>query len=132
LSKIFEALREAEEAARVRDSEAESLQRPERRRTPRVRVQIPLLVYGYKGKKPFHEDVCTVEVNAHGGLISMRTALQPRQKLLVMNKESESKERCVVLAVRAQRENGFDVVFEFLDSAPKFWQDFEISGNPHL
>jgi hypothetical protein len=130
LSKIFEALKQAE-SARI-NSGADAAQRPERRRTPRVRVQIPLLVYGYKGKNPFHEDACTVEVNAHGGLISMRTALRPRQKLLVMNKGSESKERCIVLAVRARQERGFDVVLEFLDPAPQFWQDLEISGSPHL
>ena len=129
MSKIFKALKEAE-SARIKNSDAAL--RPERRRTPRVRVQIPLLVYGYKGKNPFHVDACTVEFNTHGGLISMRTSLRPRQKLIVMSKESESKERCIVLAVRARRERDFDVVLEFLDPAPQFWQDLEMSGSPRL
>jgi hypothetical protein len=128
LSKIFEALKRAELAS-TKNSDADATRQPERRRTPRVRVHIPLLVYGYKGKSPFHEDVYTVEVNAHGGLISMQTALRPRQKLLVVNNGNESKQHCIVLSVRVRQKCGFDVAFEFLDPTPRFWQDLEIGGS---
>lgn len=130
MSKIFEALKQAEQAgAKNADAAAD---RPERRRTPRVRVQVPLLVYGYKGKSPFHEDVQSVEVNAHGGLISMETPIRPRQKLLVVNKGNESKQHCVVLSIRARQESGFDVAFEFLHPTPQFWQDLQIAASPRL
>lgn len=131
MSKIFEALKQAELAG-ARNAEADAARPPERRRTPRLRVHIPLLVYGYKGKSPFHEDVCTIEVNAHGGLISTQTPLRPNQKLLVVNKGNESKERCVVLAVRVRQERGFDVAFEFLHPTPQFWQDLQVAGSARL
>jgi hypothetical protein len=121
LSKIFEALKRAESAS-AKKSETDNPRQLERRRTPRVRVHIPLLVYGYKDKSPFHEDACTVEVNAHGGLISMQTSLLPRQKLLMVNQGNESKQRCTVLSVRVRQECGFDVAFEFLNPQPQFWQ----------
>lgn len=121
MSKIFEALKRAELAA-AKKSETDNARQLERRRTPRVRVHIPLLVYGYKDKSPFHEDACTVEVNAHGGLISMQTSLLPRQKLLMVNAGNESKQHCTVLSVRVRQESGFDVAFEFLNPEPQFWQ----------
>jgi hypothetical protein len=133
LSKIFEALKRAELAS-TKNSDTAATRQPERRRTPRVRANIPLLVYGYKGKSPFHEDVCTVEVNAHGGSVSMQTALRPRQKLLVVNKGNERKQQCVVLSVRVRRKRGFDVAFKFLNPAPQFWQeqDLETGGSSPL
>ena len=91
---------------------------PERRRTRRICVYVPLFVYGYTGDNPFHEDACTVEINAHGGLISMQTAVLPGQKLLVMNKTNESTQQCVILCVRARQERGFDVGFEFSALTP--------------
>lgn len=127
MSKIFEALKRAELAS-AKKSDVDNTRQLERRRTPRVRVHIPLLVYGYKGKSPFHEDACTVEVNAHGGLISMQTSLLPRQKLLMVNEGNESKQRCTVLSVRVRQECGFDVAFEFIKPEPRFWQgqDLEV------
>lgn len=125
MSKIFEALKRAELASAKNGDEGNTRQL-ERRRTPRIRVHIPLLVYGYKGKSPFHEDACTVEVNTHGGLISLQTSLLPRQKLLMVNKGNESKQHCTVLSVRVRQEC-FDVAFEFLNPEPQFWlgQDLE-------
>jgi hypothetical protein len=78
-----------------------SMFRPEMsKRLSTVDVIIPgynyaryLRSYGYTGETLFHEDACTVEVNAHGGLISMQTALRPGQKLLVVNKETKPRSR---------------------------------------
>lgn len=89
-------------------------------------LYVPLFVYSHTGDNPFHEDACTVEINAHGGLISMQTAVLPAQKLLVMNKTNESTQRCVVLSVRARLERGVDVAFEFPAPTPQFWQNLEM------
>ena len=129
MSKIFEALKRAQ-LARIdsNDSPAsgtENSRKPERRRTSRLRVQVPLFVYGYTGDNPFHEEACTVEINTHGGLISMQTAVRPGQKLLVMNKADESSQQCVVLSVRVRQERAFDVGFEFPAPLPQFWQNLE-------
>ena len=117
MSKIFDALKQAELAALGRKDSAtngrDNSRQPERRRTRRICVYVPLFVYGYTGDNPFHEDACIVAINAHGGLISMQTAVLPGQKLLVINKRDETTHQCVVLSVRARREHVFDVSFEF-------------------
>jgi hypothetical protein len=125
LSKIFEAVKQAELASTTR-SDAGATTQPERRRTPRVSIHIPLLVCGYKGKRPFQEDARTLEINANGGLMSLHTAPRPRQKLLVLNKKNESKEHCIVLSIRVQQGRGFEVAFEFLNPTPQFWQDLQV------
>jgi hypothetical protein len=132
LSKIFDALKQAELAPVDRKDCAtwgrDTSPLPERRRTRRICVYVPLFVYGYTGDNPFHENACIVEINAHGGLISMQTAILPGQKLLVMNKGKESTQQCVILSVRARQERVFDVGFEFSAPTPQFWQNLEIAG----
>jgi hypothetical protein len=75
LIKIFDSLKRAELARANRKdfptAGTDTTRQPERRRTCRIRVQIPRFVYGYTGDNPFHEGACRVEINAHGGLISM-------------------------------------------------------------
>jgi len=132
LSKIFDALKSVESAiVEAKDSPTSgthSSRQSERRRTCRIRVRVPLFVYGYTDDHPFHEHACTVEVNAHGGLISMQTAVRPGQKLLVMNKGDESTQQCVVLSIRVRQEHAFDVGFEFPTPLPQFWRNLEIGG----
>jgi hypothetical protein len=136
LSKIFDALKQAELAGVDRKNSPTSVGHNslqlERRRTCRVRIDAPLFVYGYAGDNPFHEDACTVEINAHGGLISMHSAVRPGEKLLVMNKGNESTQQCVVLSVRVQRERAFHVGFAFPVPMPQFWQNLEIRRSIRL
>jgi hypothetical protein len=65
-------------------SGTDTSRQPQRRRTDRIRVHAPLFVYGYPGDNPFHEDTYTVEISAHGGLISMETAVRPGHVDLVL------------------------------------------------
>jgi hypothetical protein len=49
----------------------------EHRRTRRAHIQIPLFVYGYTLKgTPFLEKAHTIEINAHGALIAINTAVR--------------------------------------------------------
>jgi hypothetical protein len=56
VSKIYDALKQAQlSSARGAGEQAD------RRRAPRVHVQIPMFVYGYaSGDVPFHEEACTI------------------------------------------------------------------------
>jgi len=122
MSFIFEALKQAELAATSREGSPASGMAPvtkvERRRTSRIPVRIPLFVYGYSGQTTFHQEGHTVEVNGHGALIFLNTALPAGQKLLVVNERNESTQQCVVLSERVRPGRGFNVALQFLAPLP--------------
>jgi hypothetical protein len=130
MSKIFDALKQA---ALARADHADSAtvgrraaERPERRRTARLNVQVPLFIYGHTPEgNPFYEDACTIEINAHGGLISMPNIVRPGQRLLVTKSGDEQTQTCVVLCVRARLGQSFDVAFEFPTPMLHFWGNWE-------
>jgi type II secretory pathway predicted ATPase ExeA len=87
----------------------------------------PLFVYGYRKEgAPFYEQVATVATNPRGGLIAMQTPVEPGQKLLITNKETERSQECVVECVGAQLARGVDVAVSFSAPAPEFWGPKEI------
>ena len=48
-------------------------------------MDLPLFVYGYGADgAPFYEQAHTIATNPRGGLVSMRTAVEPGQKLRVV------------------------------------------------
>lgn len=130
MSKIFEALKRAE-LTRADDPNAtaagtSAAERPERRRTARCNVQVPLFVYGHTPEgDPFYEDARTIAINAHGGLIFMPTIVRPGQRLLVTKEGDEQTKECVVLSVRARLAHGADVALEFPTPIPHFWGNCE-------
>ena len=133
MSKIFDALRQAEFTSAKRQVSYASgtctVEEDDRRRTPRTRIQIPLSVYGCTpGGSPFYEEACTIAINAHGGLISLKTVLRPGQRLLVvMNTRIERVQECRVVFVGVRLASAVDAAFEFLTPAPQFWHNPEVS-----
>ena len=130
MSKIFDALKQAESSPAKYKATAATAERPDRRRTNRINLQVPLFVYGHTPTgEPFYEEACTIAINAQGGLISMRNVAPIGQRLAVMHKRDEYPQECLVLSVRARPAYGFDVAFEFPISMPQFWQALEIGMN---
>jgi hypothetical protein len=62
-------------------------------------------------------------------LISMHTAVQPGQQLLITNKENECSQECVVEFLGARLARGVDVGFEFSAPTPEFWHAAEVASN---
>lgn len=97
--------------------------RPERRRTPREHVPIPLFVYGHTPDgQPFYEEAFTSAVNVHGGSMRMQTAAQLGQRLLITNQENECALPCIVVFVGARLGGVTDVAFSFTAAMPYFWR----------
>lgn len=108
---------------RPKSEELFILIRPERRRTPRQHVPIPLFVYGYgPEERAFHEGTATIAVNVHGGSMRMNTAVQLGQRLLVTNRENERSQPCIVVFVGERLDDGFDVAFSFTAEMIHFWE----------
>lgn len=97
--------------------------RPERRRTPRKHIPIPLFVYGHTAEgHPFYEETFTNAVNVHGGSMRMEASVQLGQRLLVTNQNNECAQPCIVVFVGAQVGGGIDVAFSFTAAMPYFWR----------
>jgi hypothetical protein len=126
MSKIWDALRKAE---RIKNQRAhkEALQNhwdaiSERRSTKRFLTNTPVLVYGYGATdNPFHERTEALSVNAGGGLITLTTAVNPGQTLLLINEANLKEERCTVVRQVSADLNRNDIVVKFPQLVPDFW-----------
>ena len=97
--------------------------RPERRRTPRKHIPVPLFVYGHAPEgQPFYEETFTNTVNVHGGSMRMETGVQLGQRLLVTNRKNECELPCIIVFVGARLGGGIDVAFSFTAAMPYFWR----------
>jgi hypothetical protein len=126
MSKIWDALREVERLKNKRVY-TEGLQNhrdaiPDRRSTKRFLANAPILVYGYGTTNDvFHEGTEALSVNARGGLITLTTAVNPGQTLLLINKLNEKEERCTVARHASIYLNRTGIVVEFPQPIPDFW-----------
>ena len=98
--------------------------RPERRRTRRRHIPIPLFVYGHAPEgHPFYEETSAIAVNVHGGSMRLGTSVQLGQRLLVTNQNNECSLPCIVVFIGTRPGGAMDVAFSFTAAMPYFWRD---------
>ncbi len=127
MSKIWDALRKAQ---RLRNQRVykEGLQNyrdaiPERRSSKRFLANTPVLVYGYGATDdPFHERTEALSVNAGGGQITLTTAVNPGQTLLLINEVNLKEEKCTVVREVSTSLDRTDIVVKFPQPVPDFWE----------
>ena len=94
---------------------------PERRRTTRLSLQIPLTV---RCRLPEGETIdlkaSTYIVSAHGALVLMDTPLIPGQTVKVFNEHTAHSVDCVVTSLREKRDRRF-VGIAFVSPNIDFW-----------
>ena len=94
---------------------------PERRRTVRLPLQIPLKV---RCRLPEGETIdlqaCTYVVSAHGALLLMDTPLIPGQNVRIFNEMTAESAECHVTSLREKREHRF-VGVSFISPNVDFW-----------
>ena len=126
MSKIWDSLREVERLKNKRVY-TEGLQNhrdaiPDRRSTKRFLANAPVLVYGYGAtNQPFHEGTEALHVNARGGLITLNTAVNPGQTLLLINKVNLKEQKCSVVREKSTYLNRTAIIVEFPQPVPDFW-----------
>jgi hypothetical protein len=126
MSKIWDALREAE---RIKNKGIykEGVENhydpiPDRRSTKRLWANAPVLVYGYGARdNPFHEGTEALYVNARGGLITLNTAVNPGETLLLINKVNLKEQKCRVVRQKSTYLNRTAIAVEFPQPVPDFW-----------
>ncbi len=96
--------------------------RPDRRRSQRVHIIIPVSVYGNRAKgDPFQEEAQTLTVNAHGALINLANHVSVGQELLLINAKTAEKVECTVVQAGESERGKARVRVKFSHSSPRFW-----------
>jgi len=127
MSRIFEALKQAE-LIRSGKSEAKSpvpdaVEVPDRRRSRRWSIDIPVYVYGHGGgKEPFHEEAHTLHINANGALLLLGAPVRKGQKLLLTNTLNQREQDCRVVFVGERHTRTIETGVAFPSPNPEFWQ----------
>jgi general secretion pathway protein A len=92
--------------------------------------KLSLFVYGCAPDgTPFYEEAQTIATTPRGGLISMKTPVQPGQRLIITNQENDCSQECVVEFLGAHLGRGVDVALEFPTPTPQFWRAAGIDDN---
>ncbi len=92
------------------------------RRSTRLMLSVPVLVYGWAtGDSPFTEITDTLAVNAHGGLLALTAMVQPGQRILLVNSNTQEERQGRVVYVGREYEGRRKVGFELTRSAGRFW-----------
>jgi hypothetical protein len=96
---------------------------PNRRRTQRVFLRLPILVIA-RGPDQQHisENAFTANVNAHGALLTLSMRVELSQKILIRNTDTLEEQFVRVVHVTPAAEGKSEVGIEFLKTAPKFWR----------
>jgi hypothetical protein len=93
------------------------------RRSQRIQLKIPVVVYRAPGEGPqFYENTQTLVVNAHGALLALTGMVATRQKLLVQNPNSGQHLECRVVSVKEELSGPPKVAVEFTRPSPSFWR----------
>jgi hypothetical protein len=93
-----------------------------RRRSPRILLQIPVLLRGQMQEgETIQGHALTLVVSAHGGLLETALKVSPDQKLDLVNQKSGKTAACKVLRVEETFEANYTVAFEFDHANPQFW-----------
>jgi hypothetical protein len=102
--------------------ETEKAELPSVRRAQRVHARIPLSVSGkINDEIPFEEESFTIAVNAGGGLLQLRKAVQKGQRLSLFQAKTGQREFCIVAHVEPIDDGFAAVRVHFLEPHPEFW-----------
>lgn len=142
MSRIWQALRQAEqertrksaeqEARDVGDTEHASRLRseatrtelgPDRRKALRNSHETTLLVYGSDAEKqPFHEESETIDANDEGCLFLLTTSVSPGQRLFLTNMRNLAEQECRVVYVGRKIQGKARIGVEFTRPTTQFWR----------
>jgi hypothetical protein len=93
------------------------------RRSQRIELNVPLVVYRAPGQGPqFYESTETLVVSAHGALIALTDLVAPWQKLRIQNLNTGENLECRVVSVKKGLIGPPRVAVEFTQATPGFWR----------
>jgi PilZ domain len=97
---------------------------PERRRSPRRLLDVPLIVRGESAEnQPFREETFTISVSAHGALVLLATKVSLGQTLILVKPETRQEQEGRVSRLGSLHGGLAQVAVEFSQPVPEFWPD---------
>lgn len=92
------------------------------RRSQRILLKIQIKVIAqFEDGQAVIEDTATLEVNAHGGLISLAMRVRPGQRIIMRNLGTFKDQVCRVVHVRERPGGKNEVGVAFPTAMPSFW-----------
>jgi DNA-binding response OmpR family regulator len=93
----------------------------ERRRSPRFVLRVPLVVRGESvDKKSFSEETATVDVSAHGAVVSLTTKVALGQTLTLVNPQNRDVRNVRISRITSPSGSITHIGVEFPNPAPEF------------
>src|SRR5215470_9637825 len=93
-----------------------------KRRSERVRLQIPIVVMTESVEhEKMEEETQTMVVNAHGGLLKLQMEVLAGQPIVLVNPVSGAEVAAKVVRVENPPGGYTAVAFEFAEPSPHFW-----------
>jgi hypothetical protein len=93
-----------------------------KRRSMRVVIDVPVTVFGQTSDgKIFEEKTKTVTVNAHGGLIVVKTNIDPQKPMLLVNTKTGSEMQCHIVFRKEIEAGLLEIGLAFERPFPRFW-----------
>lgn len=107
-------------------AQAQLISRPERRRSERASLALPVIVRGVSlDTKPFQEEAFTLSVSAHGALVALTTHVTLGQALFLKNPHTQQEVGAWVTRFGPPRGGLAQVGVEMVEPDVEFW-----SGRP--
>jgi hypothetical protein len=127
MSRIFEALKRAQGTRpgnlQPISPAADAVEIPDRRRSRRWAMDIPVYVYGHgPGKNTFHEAAHTLNVNDNGALLLLSVPVREGQTLLITNRLTQRELDCRVVRLGGQHSRTVETAVAFPHTISDFWQ----------
>ena len=95
---------------------------PNRRRSERVMLRMTVVVLAEdEDRRQVQEQGFTQVVNAHGGLLQLKTHLHVGQSFLLTNPKTGKEMSCSVVRIEESGMEFYNIAFEFDRPAPNFW-----------
>jgi hypothetical protein len=106
------------------NSEAAMLSQDERRRSPRLLLDVALIVRGESIlREPFQEETFTISVSAHGALVVLAKKVALGQKISLENLKTHAEIEGRVARFGPPYGGLAQVGIEFSSPAPEFWSN---------
>lgn len=131
MSRIWEALRQAERQKSRSEERAPHIDRPsdaakedtDRRGGLRHAHNVSLLIYGSDAdKQPFHEEAETIDAHENGCSLALETVVARGQRLFLTNMRNQAEQECRVIHVGRRVHGKARVGIEFVAPTPQFWR----------